>query len=220
MTAPDEARARQFEADLTPAPMVRQMLGLLRRGMEDDPCRILDPAAGAGVFGMVAAELWPGSLRDAVEPREEESESLARHYSRHLCARLEDCWRELCGPYDLIAANPPFTRALEWVPLLRSMLSHDGVLVVLQLDDFGQRSEAGAEVFARHPPLECWRVPGAVGFRGSLTGSDQRSYAWWIWGSRRRASATWQTRNLPRLSSDQRRWTVRPGDEWRSEVRP
>lgn len=220
---PDD-RAREYEMDLTPAPVVAQLLEYLatHHGFVDDdaPERILDPSAGAGVFGQECKRMWPKAHRVGVEPRREESENLCKNYDEIMVGPFSGLGGRL---FDLIATNPPFSKACDLVGKLVRHLSDFGELWLLQLDDFGQRSEAGRELFDFLPPTHQLRIAGTLSFRGPGTGCDSRSYSWWGWCKQelfdrdgdRTMRSSWSCRNLEILPPEDRQWTTRPGEDWR-----
>ncbi len=72
---PIEERRAAFDVDYTPAAIPRQVYEVLAPEL-GAVRRILCPAAGAGVWAMVAREFWPEAFITAVEIREEERENL------------------------------------------------------------------------------------------------------------------------------------------------
>ena len=221
-----DERAREHEMDCTPTPVVRQLFQYLYTdGGTHYPTAgdvFLDPSAGAGVFGMVCAELCKNFVRRiAVEPRCEEYGNLAQHYHETWRGTLLSGAAMLAdiGPVDLVATNPPFSHAIEFVRRLLPCLSESGEMWLLQLDDFGQRSRAGRDLFASWEtrPTDQLRITGTIGFRPDGK-TDSRSYSWWGWRREDMCKhrGTWSTRNLPCLPAQDRKWkTTRPGEEWR-----
>lgn len=220
----DDDRARAHEMDCTPTPVVEQLFAYLREyGYATDGMHYLDPSAGAGVFGMVASRMFPSSLRCAIEPRGEEMENITKYYGKIQCGTLQSAQEMLdgLGPFDLIATNPPFSHAVDFVRRLLPHLTKTGELWLLQLDDFGQRSREGHDLFANWEtrPTCQLRIAGSLGFRSDGK-TDSRSYSWWGWcredqGKHRNG---WHCVNLPRLPAKDRKWTtIRPGEEWMHE---
>lgn len=249
----DEIRIRERELDMTPRPVVEQLVEYLRtlprfRDRMPDrhgptvvgggaPRRILDPAAGAGVFAAVAHDVWPEAEIATVEPAEEETDELraaARRRGFHFPMTFQVFARACSTRFDLIATNPPFSRAREFVEIARSLLTDDGVLVLLLRSSCFQRgTEAVSWLLAREPhhregvdrlinlPEEVLHVSGPISFRGRDRGGGAASidsYSWWIWGPRPRlfrsdALASWEQSQLPMLPGSARRWSQRPGSE-------
>lgn len=177
----DAGRARAFEVGLTPEPVVEQFAEFLRRayylhagrssfGIWRTPLAMLDPSAGAGVFGRVFGRVFPELRRVVgVEARPEEAPNLRRNYTQHLVARFEAALPELRGmfpvpeepdPYvddpidpdartgfDLIATNPPFSLIApdadgrSWLDDLLSLLDDRGWLFLLLPSDTFQRKD-------------------------------------------------------------------------------
>lgn len=225
---PDHDRLRRFDADFTPGPIVRQGLVELRKLFVGRYDYILDPSAGAGVFGQQARELWPDAHLTGVEPRQEETPYLERHYCSISTMRFNE-WVECQGssafPVGLLATNPPFSLFPEFVELGHEVVDRAGAIVLLGLSTWGQSAE-GVELFNRFPPALQLRIGGRIGFRGPGNnprtgkpwGVDQRDYSWWVWtpGMRPRAfngARCWNTMQLPVLPTAQRTWRVKPGTE-------
>lgn len=215
-------RYRDHEADFTPAPLVSQLFGWIASRTDLRVRKFLDMSAGAGVFGREAKRTWPNSYRVAVEPRIEEHDHL-----EHNCNEVFPCTFDTAmrSPrfkdhrFDLAATNPPFTLALDFVRKVMAA-NPPGMLALLQLDDFGQRSDGGVKVFGEFCPWVQLRIPGAIKFRTGINPksekpytADLRSYSWWIWTPTTIDSKMWVTENLPRLPACDRQWKVRPGTE-------
>jgi hypothetical protein len=223
-------RLRDHQADFTPEPVVRQLFAELATRSphlvgKDESDReglvFLDPAAGAGVFGKVCAEVLPGFRRVAIEPRDEEYDNLTRHYHKVWDFTLAECSPHILdgiGPIGLIATNPPFKHALEFVDTLAPRLGRGASMWLLALNDFGQRSAAGRDAFKRYRPSYQLRIAGTVGFRGPGVSTDSRSYSWFGWEGGRfqipehEHPISWECRTLPHLPARDRRWVTRPGE--------
>ena len=235
--APDTDWLRAFDADFTPTPVVVQYLTILRDNCHIRPERILDPAAGGGVFGRVARAVWPNAHIEGIEPRGDEIGHLASHYDLvHCCtfsqaieSRLLSCPPGSTVPkFDLIVTNPPFSMWRDFVPASLQLI-YDGWLAFLGLTSWGSRSQDGFDLFESSPPVSQSRIPGTIGFRGpgvnprtgNKWGADTRDYCWWSWhlesGKRKPAFISpherWACENLPRLAGHERRWIVKPGTE-------
>lgn len=111
-----ELRRAAFDVDYTPPAIPRQVYGVLQPEMKVVR-RILCPAAGAGVWAMVAREYWPDAVIMAVEIRPEERGHLLRWCNGVVIADIrrlvegEGLWSSVQaeGAFDLIADNPPFS---------------------------------------------------------------------------------------------------------------
>ena len=214
---PSEHRLRQYGADFTPYGIVRQCFKEIIIGRVGAlNVHILDPFAGAGVFAQVGRPILDNpAIRDrweATEIRVEEKLNIAHHYDLYRMASYTQCRRQA---YDLIISNPDFGCIREAVAFLRGRLTSRGILVFLCHDGFGQRSVDGAAFFREHTPIQQWRIPGTISFRGRGTGADTRNYSWWIWDNRIAPQCRWDTYQLPGpLPARDRTWRVRPGTGW------
>lgn len=231
---PDRERLREHSADFTPRGVVDQFVAryfdLVQRveGPEwarREPHRVLDPAAGGGVFGQsIRAEAEKRGLDvhlTAVELRDEEATNLGRHYDEVVTADALEYAKD-AQLFDWIVTNPPFPLWREYVRTFRSLLRPHSAMSLLGLVTWGQRSRDGVELFldARFRPVALQRITGTLGFRGpginsetgKRHGTDTRSYGWWTWGLGCGA-AGWVTTNLALLDSSGRRWKVKPGYE-------
>ncbi len=253
----DTARLREFEVDLTPRGVVRQMIEhILRRwefkwcarpfARDDQPRRfgdlaprVLDPCAGAGVFGAELRAALPHAELHAIEVRDEEQAGLERHYSHVTIgdaiavmrtlplpvafetpeAINEDRKNPLFGErgYDLITTNPAFSITHDLVEQALPLLTENGRLILLGRSELFQR-QADEQWLKRFCPLEQWRIGGRIGFRGKGGGTDSNDLSWFVWSREGALSEfeelpAWHTVQLPVLPDDCRRWTVRPGTE-------
>lgn len=229
----DEERLRAHSADFTPMGVVDQLYGqLLLRHADLRPSRLLDPCAGAGIFGARARRLWPKAHMMAIEPRDEEIPHLHRHYDTVAIGQAERILPALAaGPedrFDIIATNPAFPIFMEIVEHGHAVLHEQGYLVLMGLSTWGQSDDA-YQFFRRFTPAEQWRVTGRIHFRGDQvnpkTGevyqSDQRDYSWWVWRPRLSGrhkpgeALSWRVVQLPPLSAAARSWRgcPRPGTE-------
>ena len=232
--APNTERLREHSADFTPRGVVDQFVSSyfdLVQGVEGDewarkePHRVLDPAAGGGVFGQaIRAEAEKRGLLmhiTAVELRGEEASNLGRHYDEVVTGDALE-YAKNRRPFDWIVTNPPFPRWREYVRAFQPLLRRTAAMSFLGLVTWGQRSKAGVDLFLdfRYRPVALQRSTGTLGFRGPGTnpetgkrhGTDTRSYGWWMWGLGYEA-AGWVTSNLPLLDAAGRRWKVKPGYE-------
>lgn len=218
---PDHDRLREFDADFTPGPIVFQ--ALVRLSGWRRPMTILDPSAGAGVFGQQCRLIWPDAKIWGVEPRQEERNHLMRHYDFILIQKFQPL--EVFGSPDLIITNPPFPLFPGFIEAAHTLQprTNEGRpkgLVLLGLSTWGQSAE-GVELFERFTPYMQLRIGGRIGYRGPglnpLTqkpwGVDQRDYSWWVWDTSGPPTDHWMTFQLPVLSVADRTWKVRPGTE-------
>jgi hypothetical protein len=214
----EDVRARwaEFDACFTPTPVARQLVERLKPMVRSNP-RVLDPCAGSGVFGMVAADLSPCHLV-AIEPRDEELLALQRWYDDVHGGNAQDVCPQLLADeqeFDLIVTNPPWWC---WGEIMRhawQLLADDGVLALLGPSTWGHSDESSefVDVFDEMPPIEQWRVRGRIAFNGGSS-TDNRKCSLWLWRMGAAADRDgWKCINLPALPVEARRWTVRPGTE-------
>ncbi len=201
-----------YVRDYTPTPVVYQGMDALTTLFEIDPRLILDPCAGSGGFGTVFRKLWPRATTSAVEPRKAEAWWLSQNYDRYCTAHFDR--HEVATPsFDLIAANPPFSRWIDILVASRTVLKPKGIIVLLGLTSWGSRSKEGVTLFKADPPIAQLRITATVGFHGKGQGTDTRDYCWWIWHKELSDYVFWPTFNLPRLEPEHRNWVVPPGRE-------
>lgn len=218
-------RMREYQADLTPLPVIMQGLEWVESKMDllDPPKSILDPCAGSGAFAVCIRHLWPDAKIFAIEPRQEEEKHLKQHYDDYVIGYIGDCIDQISewGPFDLITTNPAFRLIAPKVGLgLPQLLAPHtkGVMHFLGQDDVGQRSAAGVRLFQTFPPARQGRITGPIGFRGPKFAQDARDYSWWVWKglpmSQPKPIPSWTTDNLPSLDSYLRKWKISPGTEY------
>lgn len=225
---PDRERWAAHDADFTPRGVVRQGLGLVARLSGRPRLTMLDPCAGAGVFGMVAREVLPAAQRFGIEAREEEREHVARWYPHgFVLGRFQDAGSPIAYGLDLIATNPPFDQWAELLAWALGRVAPGGFVLLLGLTTWGNSDEPSerADVMRKHRPLLEARIHGRIRFRtgtnpanGKPYGTDSRKYSWWVWQRDAVLSAfeglpTWHTTILPALPKADREWKVRPGTE-------
>lgn len=213
-------RERDFEVDYTPGPVVRQGLTWLANYCAADghqPMTMLDPCAGAGVFGQQATRVFGTDIYSlGIEPREEERENIVRNYSLFATMTAEAYAMRFGQRPDITATNPPFSL---WPEILRLYLPRSRWVMLYGTISWGC-SDAGAEIFRNTPPFACARVVGRVHHRGpglnpetgKPWGADQRDVCWWLFRHGNTHPA-WATENLAPLPADERRWIVKPGTE-------
>jgi hypothetical protein len=234
-----EQRLRDTHSDYTPYAVVEQfitecehLVDWLDPGepySEEKPCRILDPSAGGGIIARTIGAVYPGHYIHSVEIRPEEEENLKDAPGTYSIESFEEyrhywlCDDRIPDSYDLIITNPPFGMlapkdkplGASWIPQLLGMLNSTGILVLYALNDLGQRSEAGVELFKEYPPYEQYRICGPLAHRADGK-TDARDYSWWLWwpaiqniGGKEKH---WQCYNLPRLPAKQRKLGNHPLD--------
>lgn len=210
---------RKYEVDLTPLPVIRQRLVMMRDEEGYEPETILDPCAGYGAFGEVCREVWPGVMVFGHELRSTAVTYLDAngHYTGGVvCGDFVASVH--AGRFDLCVGNPPYTLCEQFV---RAGIQRAARVELLMPSAFGD-SKAGAELFLDHEPGTQYRVPGRVRFRSGLnpdTGkpwtADMRGVSWWGWDIDRIIDRIiphgWHAQNMPILPAADRRWDVVPG---------
>jgi len=217
----DEERLRLHEADFTPRPVVRQCL---RAAREHSPwrsvtktgeLRIVDGAAGAGVWAQEAWRMFPMASVVAVELREEETPHLMRHQQRlEIDVIIGDFFalsHKDMGEPDILATNPAFSRFCDYVD--RCIEFGMGAWLYAPID-IKLRGAEGCEWWdSRKKWLrEVLVTAGPVGFRGRGGGSDNRVMALWVFSPDASDRPT-KFEILPLLEGKDRRWVTRPGTE-------
>lgn len=231
----DQERAREYDFDATPRGVVREICEYLARVVyphsDRERLRILDPSAGAGVYGSELRRVFPKAEVHAVEPRREEYENLREHYYAidiMTFAEYAGLWRRNGErPFDLIVSNPPFSHFEEFIEDAHDLAHPDGCCICfLGLTQWGQAA-GSADLFKRRRPWRQLRIGGRVGFRGSKGQTDSREYSHWLWrvlpegeqnladGFDMRFTEMYQ---LPPLPAEARRWRQRPGAETPAEL--
>jgi hypothetical protein len=196
--------------DYTPYPVVLQGARAVKELFTvEPPDTILDPSAGAGVFGQAFRQVWPLAQRSAIEPKKFEAWWLSQTYDQYAIGMFQDTLVQ--EGFDLVMTNPPFHSWEEFVEKACLVVSEGGYVVLLGLTAWGSRSESGYELFQRYCPVAQLRIPGAVSYRSR--GNDTRDYCWWVFRRPLRTDigklklGGWLTINLPRLSGKQRKWS-------------
>ena len=198
--------------DYTPFPIALQGVLAMKELFCVEPVVILDPSAGAGIFGQAFRVVWPDAETYAVEPKPVESWFLRQNYDYHTIGFFEDSYSNgdedplSLANADLVMSNPPFHSWREFVRLGLKLVKPGGYVVYLGLTSWNGRSEAGYELFEETPPVAEMRIPGAVSYRSR--GNDVRDYCFWVF---RRSGGEeplpcWVSFNLPRLPGKWRKW--------------
>jgi hypothetical protein len=197
----------------------------------------LEHWANEVVIGDVAAlvvQTLQVRLRDA--DTELEAERLRGHLRMLLVEPVPAAEGEpvSLGGYDLIVGNPPFSmvdtrkppkkgqpgksrlRAYEvLVVAMRELLVADLSRLVLYVPAaWWQRGEGISDLAKDHEPFRQLNIPLPVSHRGRGQQASSDAYAAFVWGRYGVAKAAgWRTCDLPRLPSEDRRWSVMPGTE-------
>lgn len=186
--------------------------------------KVLDPCAGAGVFGMVAKRLFT-HVGIGLEPRVEEKEHVCRHYDLPIPFTVQEFATLNAGVthperFDFIVTNPPWGEGeatTNWGDIFDAcwpMLAADGVLAFLGPSTWGHSDESSecARIFDEHVPAYQLRIRGRIAFNGG-SGTDNRKCSWWVWCNDGVARDSTTMITLPALPAEARRWNVRPGTE-------
>lgn len=215
------ARWDEHEACFLPLPVALQGVQAIRSHLHvlDDAC-IADLGAGAGSIGVALRTVFPGAHIVAVEPREEEVPHLLPKYDELFVGDAQQhatmrAGRSATHDYDLVVSNPPWSIWGDVWDCAWSMVRPGGYVVMHGPSTWGHSDEGSEyiDVFDEHPPLQQWRVRGRVAYNGGGA-TDNRKVSWWVWRAGAPASVHgWWTTNLEALSSEERRWRVRPGTE-------
>lgn len=227
-----------MKLNLTPRPVVRQGLIYLRDQMGVLPKVVIDPSAGAGVFGAVAREVWPKAHLVGIELDADMAALAQRNYDEFHHGDFETYAAGASFNDDaLVTSNPPpegFARLrgeqLEsWIPIALKLAP---VAWLYGKENVGIRVLAQERLFSMLPPVLEARISGYVRHRGRGVGADSHAYAWWLWvvsgqlqnmvtgwlpaALEEMPDRTWPTLNLPRLTARERTWIgTMPGQEER-----
>jgi hypothetical protein len=226
--------------NLTPRPVVRQGLIYLRDQMGVLPKVVIDPSAGAGVFGAVAREVWPKAHLVGIELDADMAALAQRNYDEFHHGDFETYAAGASFNDDaLVTSNPPFEhfarfegpktdpQLKSWVPIALKLAP---LVWLYGKESVGIRIQSQEQLFAALPPVLETRVSGYVRHRGRGVGSDSHAYAWWLWvvsgqlqnmvtgwlpaALEEMPAGTWPTLNLPRLPAMDRTWVnTMPGQE-------
>ena len=236
--AEDDSDFRDHEHDATPMPIIRQGLQALATAYPHLPGASfvhVDQCAGAGAFSIASKDIFRGRSH-AFEIRESERVNLSRNADTSVIGDVRIVEKFEGSSVSLWATNPAFSLLADLLEQALANSTARTFVLYLGLSEWGQRGVDAAALFHRFPPIEQFRIQGALGFRGlqinpkSITkacpegkpyGTDLRSYSWWLWradglggsrwGGERGGVPTWSCSTLPRLEARERKWKTRPG---------
>ncbi len=119
---------RVTPAVLDPRPDTETLIAAALAGPA--PARLLDLGTGTGIIAVTLLAEWPEATGLATDIGAEALEVARDNAARHgVAARLDlqlaDWWAGVTGPFDLIAANPPYIAAAEMAGLAREVRDHD-----------------------------------------------------------------------------------------------
>lgn len=190
------------------------------------PKIIVDLGAGAGGFGIVAAQVWPHARRIAVEIRGSELRHLQRHYHEViigdvLSAEVRRRIRALHA--DLYLSNPPFDLVYEFQDLVFAADAADSLWFLRTTQNDALE---GYDRLDHPPSLELQvggrphlRRAGSMSVRRRRQHGDNVGHRWDLYlrdaGSPSKVWTPpwWPRLPLPRVPGHLLRWTTRPGTE-------
>lgn len=181
--------------------------------------RAIDLGAGGGVFGQRARIVLPGVEMTGVEVRKSERPA-ARHYTTYVQGNYFDqSVQDRVGDgFDLVTANPPFSRTRTTIEYARQILAPRGVALFFVRRSTGESLE-DFEFFRTRAPIRQADIPGRITLRrgkskrGHELNGDHVGHKWLIFRRGYCRTCSWPNTLLPPLPADMRRWTVRPGTE-------
>ncbi len=173
-----------------------------------EPARILDPGAGHGVFTDKLRVRFPNAhitaidIDPAVGPWSGADESLEGDFLETDWASVFPDLKDDGGYFDLIAGNPPFAQAREFI--LESL--QVSPMVIYFLRQGFMSSARRSRFFKQHPPSDVFILADRPGFDDSGNG-DKADYAWLCWSAIQLANRTGGTELhwLPPVDKDIRR---------------
>lgn len=161
----------------TPSALCVAALNLLPKYFT--PRRVLDPGAGAGVWGEVARARWSEAYMVGVELRDDATPNAAY-----------DDWQTgdfmLYGGsgYDLVIGNPPYKYAEKFIRLSNEMLAPGGWIVFLLRLAFLEGQDRGAGLWREMPPQSVHvlsRRPSFITSGAKKGNTDATAYAVYVW---------------------------------------
>lgn len=171
---------RQYDHYPTPSGLVRAALQLVPDGMSVE--RILDPAAGTGVWGAVARERWPEAFIEGVEiqpclPNQKYDSWKIDNFFSFVEAHN--------GPYDLIIGNPPYGKPVKnmaelFVRGCIPLLSDTGKLMFLLRSAFLEGIDRGQNFYKEHCPTDVYQLMRRPSFTGNAK-TDSTAYSLFVW---------------------------------------
>lgn len=165
----DAKKTRQ--AFYTPAPVVSEMLEIVRHFCLSTPIRVLEPSAGDGRLARAAVETW-GSKVDICEIDPDERAKAAEWGT----VIGEDFLKvEPTREYDLVLMNPPFASGQDEAHIAhaRQFLRNGGLLVAVCTPMTGRRATAKSRKFNEELGMYASRLKLTSGsFKASGTGVE------------------------------------------------
>lgn len=127
------------EATLVPRPdteiLVETALAWIeRQGRRDDPLRIVDIGTGSGAILIALLSALPNAVGLGIDLSEAAAQAARDNAARlGVAARshfIVGRWSESCGPFDVIASNPPYIESNVIPTLDREVRDHDPILAL------------------------------------------------------------------------------------------
>ncbi len=195
----DPTRDNPYDYYPTPLYFVTSALQIIQQTCTT-PERILDPGAGAGVWGIGARQLWPGAFIHGIEMRQDARKPSAYDLWTHADFRE---W-ETDIVYDLVIGNPPYgvcagerDRSLAERFVRKSLTSvrDGGVVFFLLKSVFTEGQERGYGLFREMPPLAIYQSVRRIPFRPETKGNKTNTVAYslflWEKGCKTRTQFYW-----------------------------
>lgn len=138
------------------------------------PDSFLDPGAGTGVWGNAVRSVFSPRLRDGIDIRE-----LPQHpdYTGWIQG---DYLEAKLGRFDLIAGNPPYKHAEEFVRKSFQHIASTGYILFLFRLSFLESQKRARGLWKEHPPAWVWVSAKRISFTGNGK-SDDTAYALYLW---------------------------------------
>ena len=163
----------EFDYYPTPQPFADAALGLLPR-LSDRPA-VLDPGAGAGVYGRAVRQQYPKAFIVGAELRGIMGTPCYNTWYRGDVLTLTPR-----PAFDLVIGNPPYGIAEDLVRFGLASLIPGGQLIFLLRLAFLEGQARGEGLWQEFPP----RLVGVLSKRPSFTGNsktDSTAYAYFCW---------------------------------------
>jgi hypothetical protein len=163
---------KQRQAFYSPAPVVIEVIELVRRYMLATPARILEPESGDGRFVRALAEAFP---KAAVSLCEIDDIERAKAAEWGTVLGTDFLAVEPTGDFDLIVMNPPFSKGQDeqHITHARKFLRTGGLLVSVCTPMTGKRATKSSQKFHTEIGQYATRLKLASGsFKVSGTGVE------------------------------------------------
>lgn len=165
---------RDFDFYPTPIDVCSDALTFLPDSV--NPLNILDPGAGAGVWGTAARRMYPNALITGIDIRPETLRPRAYNFWMHgdfLLMNTSPC-------FDLVIGNPPYKYAEQFVRRSLDMLEDGGYLILLLRLNFLEGQDRSRRLHRKYPPKKVVVRAGRVSFTGDGK-SNATAYGYFVW---------------------------------------